>query len=102
MGLKYSFKILYLIARELSCVYFKYLMLFCEVECLKYKGILKAVPRNLTVERRFEGRLRSLKLFAAFIRQPIFTCMILEKIIFFLVLVFSKCGFHFRVSFQHY
>ena len=43
---------------------------------------IQGVPRNWTVERRFKGRLRSLKLFLAFVPyQPTVTCMILETII---------------------
>ena len=56
---------------------------------------VQGVPRNMTIERRFEDRLLSLNLFAVFIRQHTFTSMTFktdfyELNIFFLVIL--GCG----------
>ena len=37
---------------------------------------IQGVPRNMTVDKRFEGCIRSLKLFAAFVLHPqVFRCI---------------------------
>ena len=42
---------------------------------------IQGVLGNLTVERRLDGHLRSLTVFAAFASQPSFRCMILVTVI---------------------
>ena len=51
-------------------------MLFKKIKAVNLQG----VPRNLTVKRRLEDRLRSLKLVAAVIRRPIITIITLPDI----------------------
>ena len=54
----------------------------------------QGVSRNMTVAKRLEGRLRYMKLFAAYVCQPALTCTIL-KTIYHKILFVPKCGLTF-------
>jgi len=59
-----------------------------------YTVSVQGVPRNMTVAKQLEGRLIYVKLFAAYVFQPAFTCTIL-KTIYHKILLVPKCGLTF-------